>query len=166
VPIVLERFGQACPGFEMRLVERQLFAALDIAFDSGQTSLMIRSTTPQSFCRKPFQFLLLWREPICLVVHAEHSLATRDFATEIDTGEQPRAIGGRSAQDAEITTLLSGADVRPRSRAVSSQPQSIVVLARHQLAIGVINTLAGREAKLDDVALVPLENSIVRRVGL
>jgi len=165
LPLVLKAFGREYPNIEVKLVERQT-RGIDHVLDSSEASIAIRPTVPQPLCRTPFRYQPLWRETICIVVADGHPLASGPSVIPTDLVGESLVIGGRNSEDAEITRLLSSAGVTPKIKYVSNQPQSIVALARHELAIGIINLMALQSIRLDGVTVVPMDSKITREVGV
>jgi DNA-binding transcriptional LysR family regulator len=165
LPLVLTRFAERYPNIDVKLIEQQT-RGLDRALDSGETTLAIRPTVPPPITRTPYRYQALWREPICVVVAEGHRLSGQTEVKATDLAGQPIVIGGQNTEDAEIVRLLSIAGVRPHVKYLSNRPQSIVALARHGLAIGIINAMALQSIRLDDVVVLAMPPNMTREVAV
>jgi DNA-binding transcriptional LysR family regulator len=87
---------------------------------------------------------LLWREPMRVVVRADHEFALRGSPvrpTEL-AGQALVVAGGSGDADPEFLQLLAGRGVVTRPRARVDSPQTALAMVRAGVAVGGLNAVA------------------------
>lgn len=165
VPRVMITLSQYYPNVAIELVERAS-SRIDQALAAGEAQVAIRPTVPEPLGHLQLSYAPLWQESLFLVVPDGHRLASNQVVEPEEFRDEPIVVGGHGRRDTEFLRQLgqSAADFTIKYR--TEQPQTLVSLVRHGLAVGVVNDLALRSIRLDGVHEIPLVSPMRREVGL
>lgn len=165
VPQVLRRFTEAHPGVRIELVEEAVHG-LDDALASGRVGLAVRPELPEP--ESDITGVLLWEEPMQVVVPEGHRLATAEGPVPLATlATEPLIITGANLHhDAEAFELLAREGLFPHVAYVSDQPQNLVGLVAAGLGVGFTNLLALQTVRLDGVRALDIDAPLQRRAGV
>jgi len=105
---------------------------------------------------------LLWREPMQLVVPADHPLAQGgDTLDPRRLAEQPVIVTGASANSHPALSLLGERGIDLQSKVSVDSPQTLVSMVRSGVGVGIANAVALAQLDLSDLLVRDLDEPVV-----
>lgn len=154
------------PNVRLVLYERPS-AELGGALAEGHVDLAIRPVLPLVNDDR-LANTVLWQEPLVAVFRQGHPLAAAPFVRLGQIAELPLVMIGESGdgrtRQFETELAFANAGLTPTVAFQTSQPQTLVSMVRSGLGCGITNGLAMTTANTEGVVLVPLIDSLCKRV--
>jgi DNA-binding transcriptional LysR family regulator len=164
-PQVVSRLSEAHPNLELVLWEGSTLS-LEEGLVKGEVDLIVRPMLPAPD-NNHLVHTLLWSEPIVAVVPEHHKLAEEASVNLEELAGTPLVMIGesfaRGGSQFETDLAFAAAGLMPTAAFHTSQPQTLVAMARQGLGIGLTNALAMQTSNLDGVRLLDVAGTSYRR---
>ena len=166
LPGILAEFGRKYDGIHLELAELSL-EELDASLLSNRVSLILRPTYPSipSAAKQDLGGVVLWREPLCVVLPEDHALAQENGPIAISELADEQIIAPNTVIDPGQHYPTE--DLTRQTIFVTNNPQTLIALTLVGLGVGVTNQLALSVSNLSGVHVRQIADDTMRRdVGL
>jgi DNA-binding transcriptional LysR family regulator len=163
-PGVIAELADRHPGVRITLTE-QSRDEIQRSFPVDGVVAAVLPTLPHPLA-PGLQELLLWREPIQLVVNPDHELARLGKPVPIDDLVQLPLIVCGSAAEPEVRQWFAARSYPLTPRVLVDTPQSLVAMARVGIGVGIANAVALAHADTSGLIVLDIDDpDLVREVA-
>ena len=163
-PGVIAELADRHPGVRIALTE-QSRDEVERTFPADGVVAAVLPTLPHPL-PPGLRELLLWREPIRLVVNPDHELVRLDKPVPVDELMRFPLIVCGTAAEPEVRQLLAGCGYALAPRVLVDTPQSLAAMARIGAGVGIANAVAVEHADAAGLVVLDVDDpELVREVA-